>query len=151
MLNRKNAGHSTTNLSSELQLLSELPPSLTPDILFASLERVQSRESAAAPDTPDIKAMPSAAGHFRSTRDVLISHALADSLIDHLRQTLVECEKKPTTAATQNLIEAWIAVEPCLTEGERSELHKQVLSRAFPKSRDAGSMSRNSLSRAQGE
>jgi hypothetical protein len=151
----RNINHATVNsssdLSNDLNLLSELPPSWTPEFLMKVTQPVTSTDRAAMLETLAARVNPSAAGHSRITRDVLMSPDFVEKSIQSLRAMLLDCDKKRGASDAETLIESWIAVESCLTADERQELLKGVLTHAFPKSSHAARISRASFSIAEGE
>lgn len=149
-MNKRDIGAPTASSAIGLDLaqLAELPAAYTPQFLAGLTREPESMDRACSMDPVPHQ---SAHGDYRSIRETLGAPEQIDRAIEQLRSDLHDPKSFKAKDGRRGLVDAWIAVEPLLTEIERRDLYGKFIARLFPKSKITVSPTRPGYSRVQGE
>ncbi|WP_314225082.1 hypothetical protein [Streptomyces zaehneri] len=129
----------SAKLGEEIRRLEEAGMRCSAELLVKGVEPTQGSSSSEAPPKDSVTA---ADGHWIGSRGVLTAENEAESLAQELRQRAAGAPDSADSKA--ELLQAWIATEPFLSQAELDELRPAVLAQIFGGQEDYVTLSRNS-------
>ena len=133
--------------ASDLKQLTAIGAWFTPEFLIRSSQVAQSSHRISDAQYGTISA---ATGQYLASRQVLAGPGQVDHAIAELRQLLESACDDREGKERSALLQAWIAVERCLSEDEHRQLRGAILARLFPQSKEPVYLSRGEAALAGG-
>jgi hypothetical protein len=143
----KNKQSDTSKTASDLKQLAAIGAWCTPEFLIRSSQSAQSTHRI---DDVSHGALPAIGGQYQASRQLLAGAGQIDRAITELQQLLESaCDDRSGTERSA-LLQAWTALERCLSEDEHRQLRGAVLARLFPQSKEPAHLRRGEAALAGG-